>query len=212
MRFHNSLVPTMGFFGNAFKALDQFGHNIPKYAEHAAPMITGAASVISQEAQRHAGYAARDFDWFVNNAGQEVIKNIDPNTLQGLGNFGEEVGKNLGATADDVWKALLGAHEEVGKHVGGALDNAKSFGWEAAAKAVKEWVVQHPELAVAIAAALAGSVAVMAVPPVLGALGFTEGGVVAGKPTKTQVSLRLLTKFRLYRCWHTGRSGQCRSW
>jgi hypothetical protein len=99
------------------------------------------------------------------NAAAEVNKHVPPSTFQSLENFGEEAGKHVGATADDVWKALLGAGNEIGKyagptaeevwkkldvlgqeagkHIGGVVDDAKKFEWDAAAD-MKSWIKKNP--------------------------------------------------------------------
>jgi hypothetical protein len=136
------------------------------------------------------------------NAVAEANKHI-PSAFQTLENFGEEAGKHVGATADNVWKALLGAGDQIGKHagpaaedawkkldvlgqeagkrIGGVVEDAKKLEWERAAGA-KSWMENHPKQVAGIAAALvAPPLAIAAVPVVLGGLGFTAAGVAAGK-------------------------------
>jgi hypothetical protein len=85
------------------------------------------------------------------NAVAEVNKHIPPSTFQSLENFGEEAGKHVGITADDVWKALLGAGptaEDVWKKLdvlgqGAVVKDANKFEWDAAVD-VKSWILKHP--------------------------------------------------------------------
>ncbi|KAF2689555.1 hypothetical protein K458DRAFT_129215 [Lentithecium fluviatile CBS 122367] len=170
----------MGFLEDAFKTLDSIGHDVSKHAGHAVADSRAADSV-----------------------GQEIGSRIDPSTLRVLEHFGEEAGKHVGATADDIWKALMGAGgeigkhtgpvvddvgralggfgQEVGKHIAGAVEDAKEADWESLPADIREWIEKHPEQTMGIVAGIsAAPLAVAAVPAVLGAAGFTAEVVAAG--------------------------------
>lgn len=133
-------------------------------------------------------------------AGEEINQRIDLRFLQQLG---EEIGKHVGATADDVWKALLGAGEDIGKHAGpmigdvgkafdgygkevgkhlaGALEAGQKIEWERLPVEMKDWIEKHPVQTMGIVIGLlAAPLAVASVPAVLSAIGFTADGVALG--------------------------------
>jgi hypothetical protein len=179
----------MDSFANAAKALDQFGQDIPKHAGNAAKEL----DQFGQDIPKHAGNAAKELDQF----GQDIPKHAG-NAAKELDQFGqdipkhagniiEHVGKHVATTVDDLRNALLEAGEKAGNYVGDVTETVKNIDWEGTAYGLKDWVVANPELAVAIAAAVVvPMISIAVVPPVLGTLGWTAGGVAAGQLRQTQ--------------------------
>jgi hypothetical protein len=179
--FENTIVTTMNFFKDAFDKLDEIG----------------------QEVGKHAGYAVADITRALESAGQDVSKHIDPSTLKAIEEFGKEAGSYVGATAEDIWKALLGAGEDAGKQIQpiireigkslaeggegvrdyflGVIAEASMIEWADMPTHIQQWIAEHPERIIGIILGiLAGPLATAAVPLVLGAFGFTAGGIAAG--------------------------------
>lgn len=91
-------------------------------------------------------------------------------TGRALDTFGQEAGKRIGPAAVETWKHLDAFGQEAGKNIGNATRPAK------------DWVSKHPtETARIVGCIVAAPVAIAVAPLALGCVGFTAGGVAAGK-------------------------------
>ncbi|PSN69096.1 hypothetical protein BS50DRAFT_675322 [Corynespora cassiicola Philippines] len=123
-------------------------------------------------------------------------------SLETLRNFGEDVAKCVGATADDIWESLLTLGETTKKYTGPAAEEAKrhmeiigkklseqvdtisedasKIDWESLPSDALEWAKNNPDKVVAMIAMIAGPlIARAAVPHILEAFGYAQAGVRA---------------------------------
>ncbi|KAF1978145.1 hypothetical protein BU23DRAFT_525848 [Bimuria novae-zelandiae CBS 107.79] len=141
----------MALFGQVWDALDSFG----------------------QEAGKHIGGVAADTWKHLDGFGQEASKHIGDATVEAwkhLDGFGqEEAGKSIGCAVGQTRKHFDVFTQEAGKNSAGAAEHA----WN--------WIAEHPrETFTIVSSVFAAPVAIAVTPLVLGAVGFTSGGVAAG--------------------------------
>jgi hypothetical protein len=107
-----------------------------------------------------------------------------------LSQFGEDVGKQVKATASEAWDALLGGYGAVSAI---AQDNGYKFEFkeedlEGMAEKLKRWIREHPKEAATLLACLASApIAITLTPTILGLIGFTPIGPAAGKIVPLQL-------------------------
>ena len=140
----------MGFFDNAWKAMDAFGQNAGKQVGSAAAETWKHLDAFGQEAGKRIGPAAA-----------ETWKNLDA--------FGQEAGKQVGSAGVEGWKRADAFGQEAGKHVGPAVGCAA--GWVRKHPGTSTGIV-----GCAVAAPIAIGVTTVG----LGIAGFTATGVTAG--------------------------------
>jgi hypothetical protein len=172
----------MGFFDNAWKAMDAV-------RQIAGKQVGGAAA----ETWKH-------FDAF----GQEAGKHVGPaaaKTWKRLDAFGQEAGKHVGSVAVEGWKRADAFGQEAGKHVGPAVGCAA--GWVKKRPGTSTGIV-----ACAVAAPIAIGVATVG----LGIAGFTAAGITAGTCPLILYPLRLrvLSHRGVCRSRFSGSHRQCR--
>lgn len=168
----DALNIAMGFFDNAWKALDGFGQEAGKHVGPALGETWKHLDAFGQEAGKHVGPAVG-----------EAWKHVDA--------FGHGVGKHIGGAAHEAWKNADAFGQEASRNVGPVLGEAwkhvGAFGHEAgkrigtAAVRGKEWVGEHPKETVGVVGCvLAAPIGVAVAGGVLGLAGFTATGIAAG--------------------------------
>ncbi|KAF7570854.1 hypothetical protein A1F94_005830 [Pyrenophora tritici-repentis] len=140
----------MGFFNNAWKALDGFGQEAGKHVGPALGETWKHLDAFGQEAGKHVGPAVG-----------EAWKHMDA--------FGHEVGKHVGGAAHEAWKNADAFGHEAGKHVGTAAVRGKKW--------VEE---HPKETVGVVGCVLAAPVGIAVARGMLGMAGFTATGVAAG--------------------------------
>jgi hypothetical protein len=111
--------------------------------------------------------------------GAAQVKEWDWSSME---NFGQDVGKHVGATPEDVWAALMSGDlvRQVQQQSATFMDAAQEY-LPSNTDRVLLWIKMHPtEAAALIACILAAPTAIAMTPAALGLAGFTSGGVVAG--------------------------------
>ncbi|KAJ4381212.1 hypothetical protein N0V86_003561 [Didymella sp. IMI 355093] len=100
-----------------------------------------------------------------------------------LSQFGEDIGKQVGATASEAWDALLGGYGAVSAiaQENGYKFESKEKDLEGMAQKLKRWIQEHPKEAATLLACLASAlIAITLTPTMLGLIGFTPIGPAAG--------------------------------
>jgi hypothetical protein len=169
----------MGFFDNAWKAMDGF----------------------AQEATKHIGPAAAEVWKQADKFGQEQLAPAAAETWKHLDAFGQEAGKKIGPVAGEAWKRADEFGQEAGKQIGPAAvetwKHMDKFGQDAG-----EWVREHPgETAGIVACVVAAPVAIGVANVGLKVAGFTAAGVATGLFACAPYPLvTILTTYRFRGC------------
>ncbi|KAL1792782.1 hypothetical protein ACET3X_009289 [Alternaria dauci] len=161
------------FSADARKALSALGREV---GSHAAP--------IANSASRHAILLARSA---FNNAnqhlpqhpGEKLHKDIDWNFIE---DFGQDMAKRLGSTADDFWQKTSSGHllEDIGQATLPKIDFTQED-LSGFSERLKEWIVSNPKQFTTLLACIAsGPIVAVITPTMLGLVGFTPIGIAAG--------------------------------
>jgi len=184
----------MGFFDDAWKALDGLGQEAGKHVGPALGEAWERMDAFGQEAGKHVGPAVGEA-WkhaksFTHSP--KKYRNPGPNALAQaphehfdwtfLEQFGEKMAKQVGSTADDFWQNMNGGDfvQDIGKLVLPKIEfNDKDLG--GFSERLKQWILQHPkEFATLLACVASGPITAIYTSTMLGLAGFTPIGIGAG--------------------------------
>lgn len=194
----------MGMFDDVWNALDGLGQQVTKGIGPVAKQVYNHLDQLSQDAKVHLGPAVEDALTQANAVAQNAVKHAAPVAAEGLRHltsfsqqatkqiadsdwafieeFGQEMGKHIGKTADEVWQSMITGQifndlEQAGTaFVGGVQEHLPGMSDRA-----MKWITEHPsEAAALIACILAVPTATAVTPAILGWTGFTLGGIEAG--------------------------------
>ena len=209
----------MGFFDNAWEAMDGFGQEATRRFGPAVADAWENAGAFAHEAAKLTGPAAADARRQLDKLGQEVGKHAAPIAKEALksanavarlagnhlaarqGNalprqageedsdwqfiqeFGEDMAKRLGSTADEFWQKM--SSSDFVKEIGQKTLPKFNFTEEdlsGFSERLRLWILAHPiEFATLLACIAAGPIVIAITPAMLGLFGFTPLGIAAGK-------------------------------
>ncbi|KAF2130989.1 hypothetical protein P153DRAFT_365611 [Dothidotthia symphoricarpi CBS 119687] len=187
----------MGILDNPWKAIDDISKAASQHIGPAAAEAWKHVDKLSKEAAAHAGPAAEEALKHakaftqdtaapaykrLETAAKDASRHVGDFDWTSLTRFGEDTGKLVGATADEVWTSLLSGQmlDAVSQKGGSMFENVREH-VPGLGDRVVAWIVQHPKEAAALVACILAAPAAMAVTPAaLGLAGFTAGGTVAG--------------------------------
>jgi hypothetical protein len=156
----------------AWKHVDKFGQEVGKHAMPAAKDALKQAGTIAQEADQYA------------NALAHKVGESDWNFME---EFGEDMAKRIGNTADDFWKMISSGDliNEISQitfpKIQFTKDGISVDGLPDMFEKLKQWILRHPrEFVILLACIAAGPIAIAITPEVLGLTGFTSLGIAAG--------------------------------
>jgi hypothetical protein len=126
-------------------------------------MLWSKRAPFAQEAGQHA-------DALAHKVGESDWKFIEE--------FGEDMAKRIGNTADDFWKTIS---QITSPKIQFTNDGISVDGLPEMFEKLKQWILPHPTEFVTLWACIAaGPIAIAITPEVLGLAGFTSLGVAAG--------------------------------
>jgi len=184
----------MGVFDNARKALEGLGQEAGKHVGPALGEAWKHLDAFGQEAGKHAGPAVGEAWKHAKSLAHfpKEYQNPDPNALAQaphehfdwtfLEQFGEDMAKRVGSTADDFWQKMNGGDfvQDIGKLVLPKIDfSEEDLG--GFSERLKQWILQHSrEFATLLACVASGPITAIYTPAMLGLMGFTPIGIGAG--------------------------------
>lgn len=140
----------MGFFDDAWKALDGFGQEAGK---HIGPVV---------------GEAWKHMDEFGQNAGREIGPAAGE-VWKALDGFGQEAGRHIGPAMGEAWKHMDEFGQNAGREIGPIARKAKDW-----------IVEHPGETAGLVACVAAAPIVIAVTSQVLTGVGFTRAGIAAG--------------------------------
>jgi hypothetical protein len=185
--------------GEAWKHGSAFGQEVAKRAGPAVADARERLEKLSEEAGKHAAPIANSASrravtfaqYAFNNANQGLLallqvpdedspKDFDWKFVE---EFGEDMAKRLGSTADDFWQKL--SSNDILNGIGEATLPKIEFEEEdlsGFSERLKEWILANPkQFATLLACIASGPVVFVVTPAMLGLVGFTPIGIAGGK-------------------------------
>jgi hypothetical protein len=185
--------------GEAWKHGSAFGQEVAKRAGPAVADARERLEKLSEEAGKHAApiansasrHAVTFAQYAYNNANQGLhallqVPNEDSHKgfdWKFIDEFGEDMAKRLGSTAEDFWQKL--SSNDILNGIGEATLPKFEFEEEdfsGFSERLKAWILANPkQFATLLACIASGPVVFVVTPAMLGLAGFTPIGIAAGK-------------------------------